>query len=55
MLVPASWGTTRAFFTLAANHGVLLRGLQHDDEDLDELFHRVLAELPVRQELNNGT
>ncbi len=55
VLVPTSWGTTRAFFTLAANHGVLLRGLQHDDEDLDELFHRVLAELPVRQELNNGT
>jgi ABC-2 type transport system ATP-binding protein len=41
--VPASW-TTRAFFSLAENHGVLLRGLQPDDEDLEELFHRVLAE-----------
>jgi ABC-2 type transport system ATP-binding protein len=51
---PASWGTTRAFFALAANHGVLLRGLQHDDEDLDELFHRVLAEKPGGQELSNG-
>ena len=35
---------TRAFFALADNHGVLLRGLARDDEDLEELFHRVLAE-----------
>ncbi len=41
--VPAGW-VTRAFFTLADNHGVVLRGLQRDDEDLEELFHRVLAE-----------
>ena len=41
--VPAGWAT-RAFFALADNHGVLLRGLQRDDEDLEELFHRVLAE-----------
>ena len=40
--VPSGW-TTRAFFALADNHGVLLRGLQPDDEDLEELFHRVLA------------
>ena len=40
---PQGW-VTRAFFALADNHGVLLRGLQSDDEDLDELFHRVLAE-----------
>ena len=33
-----------AFFALADNHGVLLRGLQRDDEGLEELFHRVLAE-----------
>jgi ABC-2 type transport system ATP-binding protein len=39
---PAS--ATRAFFALAENHGVLLRGLQRDDEDLEELFHRVLAQ-----------
>ena len=41
--VPAGW-VTRAFFALADNHGVVLRGLQPDDEDLEELFHRVIAE-----------
>jgi ABC-2 type transport system ATP-binding protein len=39
--VPQGW-TTRAFFTLADNHGVVLKGLVADDEDLEELFHRVL-------------
>jgi ABC-2 type transport system ATP-binding protein len=41
--VPPGW-VTRAFFALADNHGVLLRGLRRDDEDLEELFYRVLAE-----------
>ena len=41
--VPPNW-VTRAFFTLADNHHVLLRGIQPDDEDLEELFHRVLNE-----------
>jgi ABC-2 type transport system ATP-binding protein len=41
--VPDGW-VTRNFFTLADNHGLLLRGLQSDDEDLEELFLRVLAE-----------
>jgi ABC-2 type transport system ATP-binding protein len=41
--VPPNW-VTRAFFTLADNHHVLLRGLRPDDEDLEELFHRVLSE-----------
>jgi ABC-2 type transport system ATP-binding protein len=41
--VPPTW-VTRAFFALADNHGVLLRGLQPDDEDLEELFQRVLSE-----------
>jgi ABC-2 type transport system ATP-binding protein len=41
--VPSGW-VTRAFFALADNHGVLLRGLQRDDENLEDLFHRVLAE-----------
>jgi ABC-2 type transport system ATP-binding protein len=41
--VPQGW-VTRAFFALADNHGVLLRGLQRDDENLEDLFHRVLAE-----------
>jgi hypothetical protein len=35
---------SRAFFALADNHGVLLRGLQRDDEGLEELFHRVIEE-----------
>jgi ABC-2 type transport system ATP-binding protein len=41
--VPPDW-VSRAFFALADNHGVLLRGLQPDDEGLEELFHRVLSE-----------
>lgn len=41
--VPPNW-VTRAFFSLADNHHVLLRGIQPDDEDLEELFHRVLNE-----------
>lgn len=41
--VPDGW-TTRAFFVLADHHGVLVRGLQSDDEDLEELFHRVIHE-----------
>jgi ABC-2 type transport system ATP-binding protein len=41
--VPSDW-VTRAFFTLADNHRVLLRGLEPDDEDLEELFHRVLKD-----------
>jgi ABC-2 type transport system ATP-binding protein len=43
VLVPRGW-VTRAFFTLADHHQVLVRGLQRDDEGLEELFHRVLAE-----------
>jgi ABC-2 type transport system ATP-binding protein len=43
LAVPASW-TTRAFFVLADHHGVLIRGLERDDEDLEELFHRVIEE-----------
>jgi ABC-2 type transport system ATP-binding protein len=41
--VPKDW-VTRAFFVLADHHGVVLRGLQRDDEDLEELFHRVIEE-----------
>lgn len=41
--VPASW-TTQAFFKLAQIHNVVIRGLQSDDEDLEELFHRVIEE-----------
>lgn len=41
--VPAGW-TTRVFFVLADHHDVVVRGLQVDDEDLEELFHRVVAE-----------
>jgi ABC-2 type transport system ATP-binding protein len=41
--VPDRW-TTQAFFKLAEMHNVVVRGLQPDDEDLEELFHRVIAE-----------
>jgi ABC-2 type transport system ATP-binding protein len=41
--VPAGF-VTRAFFALADNSGTLIRGLQADDEDLEELFHRVIEE-----------
>src|SRR5262245_36777637 len=41
--VPPDW-QTRAFFVLAQHHGILLRGLVPDDEDLEELFHRVIDE-----------
>jgi ABC-2 type transport system ATP-binding protein len=40
---PAGW-TTRMFFTLADNAGAVLRGLERDDEDLEELFHRAIQE-----------
>ncbi len=40
--VPPGW-VTRAFFALADNHGVVLRGLQRDDESLEEMFHRVIS------------
>jgi ABC-2 type transport system ATP-binding protein len=43
VIVPAGW-ITRAFFALAEAHGVLIRGLVPDDEQLDELFLRVLQE-----------
>jgi ABC-2 type transport system ATP-binding protein len=43
VLVPEGW-VTRLFFSLADNRGVVLRGLQRDDEDLEELFHRVIQE-----------
>jgi ABC-2 type transport system ATP-binding protein len=47
--VPSGW-LTRTFFALADNHGVLLRGLQSDDEDLEELFYRVLETVPRREQ-----
>jgi ABC-2 type transport system ATP-binding protein len=50
--VPAGW-LTRAFFVLADNHGVLVRGLQPDDEDLEELFHRVLSEAAAPADANH--
>jgi len=43
LVVPDGW-PTRQFFALAADRGVTLRGLQRDDEDLQELFHRVIGE-----------
>jgi len=46
--VPHGW-QTRTFFVLAEQRGVLLRGLQVDDEDLEELFHRVIEESGTAQ------
>jgi ABC-2 type transport system ATP-binding protein len=40
--VPAGW-QTRTFFALADNSGVVLRGLERDDESLEELFYRVVG------------
>jgi ABC-2 type transport system ATP-binding protein len=47
--VPPAWHT-RAFFALANNHGVTVTGLARDDESLEELFHRVLAEAEEKDE-----
>jgi ABC-2 type transport system ATP-binding protein len=47
--VPPGW-VTRAFFALADNHGVLLRGLQRDDEALEDVFHRVIEEAGRKDE-----
>jgi ABC-2 type transport system ATP-binding protein len=52
--VPPSWVTTRPFFALAENHGVVLRGLVRDDEDLEELFHRVVTEHAVSRMQDEG-
>jgi ABC-2 type transport system ATP-binding protein len=41
LAAPAGW-VTRAFFALAESTGVAVRALEPDDEDLEELFHRVL-------------
>ncbi len=49
VVVPPDW-IARAFFALADNHGVLLRGLQPDDESLGELFHRVIEEADGRRQ-----
>jgi ABC-2 type transport system ATP-binding protein len=43
VVVPPDW-TTRAFFVLAEHHGLLIRGLERDDEDLEDLFHRVIEQ-----------
>jgi len=43
VVCPPDWNT-RMFFTLADNAGVVLRGLERDDEDLEELFHRAIQE-----------
>ncbi len=53
VVVPEGW-VTRAFFALADNHGVLLRGLQRDDETLDEFFHRALSENETAGEAKHG-
>lgn len=39
--------STRAFFVLADHHKATVRGLVPDDEDLEELFHRVIEEKQI--------
>lgn len=39
--VPSGW-SSRSFFALADNLGMAIRGLERDDEDLDQLFQRLL-------------
>jgi ABC-2 type transport system ATP-binding protein len=41
--VPGGW-VVRQFFELAQKQGVVLTGVQSDNENLEELFHRVLEE-----------
>ena len=48
MVVPEGW-ISRAFFALAEAHGVVIRGLLPDDEQLDELFLRVLQEKTIER------
>ncbi|MFN4258640.1 MAG: ABC transporter ATP-binding protein [Gemmataceae bacterium] len=43
LAVPPGW-SPRGFFVLADHHGLILRGLRRDDENLEELFHRVITE-----------
>ncbi|MCE9532929.1 MAG: ABC transporter ATP-binding protein [Planctomycetes bacterium] len=40
--VPAAW-STRTFFELASSNSLLLRGVVHDDETLEELFLRMVS------------
>jgi ABC-2 type transport system ATP-binding protein len=42
-IVPEGW-SNRAFFALADNHKIVLRGLEPESEDLERLYHRVLVE-----------
>jgi ABC-2 type transport system ATP-binding protein len=47
LAVPPGW-PRRSFFALAENTGVTLRGLDRDDETLEELFYRLIgAETPA--------
>lgn len=47
LAVPEEW-PTRHFFALADNAGLALRGLERDDEDLEQLFLRVMDESKPR-------
>jgi ABC-2 type transport system ATP-binding protein len=44
LVVPDGFAT-RAFFVLADHRGVVVRGLSRDDESLEELFHRLTADV----------
>ncbi|MCS6978284.1 MAG: ABC transporter ATP-binding protein [Gemmatales bacterium] len=53
VLVPQDW-RTRLFFTLADNRGVVIRGLQRDDEDLEQIFHRKIQETGTTEAVRHG-
>lgn len=50
---PVGW-VTRAFFALAEHAGCAVRALEADDEDLEELFHRVLKESQPNRLASSG-
>lgn len=43
VVVPPGWAT-RGFFVLAEHNAVVVRALEPDHEDLEELFHRLIEE-----------
>jgi ABC-2 type transport system ATP-binding protein len=49
VVVPDGW-TTRLFFALADNAGLTLRRLERDDEDLEQVFLRVMEETQAADE-----
>jgi ABC-2 type transport system ATP-binding protein len=53
LVVPPQW-QTRMFFLAAHRRSVVIRGLQRDDEDLEQLFHRTIEELGKQERRSDG-